>query len=141
MFEEIIFEIRAVKSAPRDLKKFGVGLGIAFFALAAILWWRGSGWFAASAIAGFLLVLLGIFSPGVLRPFHRAWMALAVVLGFVMTRIILAVAFFVIITPLAFLMKIFKAKPLALDFKTDAESYWLKRETKKFRPADAERQF
>lgn len=52
-----------------------------------------------AAIAGFLLTKLG-------EIIHRGWMQLAKVLGYINSRILLSIIFFLILTPIALLMRL-----------------------------------
>jgi hypothetical protein len=89
-------------------KQFGRGVGGVILALGAYGTWR-AGWTLAGpsflALGG-LLVLFSLVAPGALHHPRRAWMALAEVLGFVSTRVILGIVFFVLMTPLGLLARL-----------------------------------
>ena len=120
-------EIRAVKSARGDLRKFGITMAVGLGVLGALFLWRGKGepmvFFGLAA----LFLILGLAAPAVLRPVQRAWMAFAIVLGWVMTRVILIVLFYVGITPVALVARIAGKRFLSLDFEPDRASYWERR--------------
>ena len=120
-------ELAAVKSSPRDLRKFGITMGIAFAVLGGLLLWRGH-WQPRYFfwIAGAFLVL-GLAAPVVLRPVQRAWMAFAIVLGWVMTRVILVVLFYVGITPIALIARLVGKRFFDLGFEPARTSYWITR--------------
>ena len=63
----------------------------------------------------------------VLRPIQRAWMAFAIVLGWVMTRVILVVLFYVGITPIALIARLVGKRFLDLRFEPARASYWIPR--------------
>ena len=109
----------------RAEREFGLIVGGIFFLLS--LWWMYRGKFHAISQAtlplGAVLVLLGLVFPRALVIPNRAWMALAEVLSFVSTRIILALVFFVIVTPIGFVKRLFGWDPL--NRRAPArESYW-----------------
>jgi hypothetical protein len=120
-------ELAAVKSEPRDLRKFGITMGITFAVLGGLLVWRGH-WQPKYFfwIAGAFMVL-GLAVPVVLRPVQRAWMAFAIVLGWVMTRVILVVLFYVGITPIALIARLVGKRFLDLGFEPARASYWITR--------------
>ncbi|MFH1502030.1 MAG: SxtJ family membrane protein [Candidatus Eisenbacteria bacterium] len=123
----ILEELRAVKSGKRDLRKFGITMCVAIAVLGALFLWRGRGepmWFFGIAAA---FLLLGLVAPVVLRPVQKVWMAFALVLGWVMTRVILTIVFYIGVTPIAFIARIVGKKFLDLGFEPDRESYWVKR--------------
>ncbi len=74
-----------------------------------------------------LLLMLVWAAPQVLTPLVKAWLLLGRVMGYVNTRIILALVFFVFITPLALFFRIIGRDQLALK-RTRAASYWLAQE-------------
>jgi hypothetical protein len=81
-------------------RRFGVTLGIAFLALASVLWWRAH--VMPSAIAasvGALLVLAGAVAPGRLGRFHGAWMRFALAISKITTPVLMTIVYFVVITP------------------------------------------
>ena len=121
-------EIRAVKSDPASLRKFGLTMGVAFAVFGGLFFWRGH----ASApylflIAGLFLILAAVL-PKALKPVQKLWMALAIVLGWFMTRLLLVIVFFIGITPIALIARLVRKRFLDLKFEPDRESYWEKRE-------------
>lgn len=117
-------ELRAVKSGRGDLRKFGVTMAVGLAVLGGLFLWRRKGepmvFFGLAAA----FLLLGLTAPTVLRPIQRAWMAFAIVLGWVMTRVILVVLFFVGVTPVALIARIFGKRFLSLKFEPERASYW-----------------
>jgi hypothetical protein len=69
------------------------------------------------------LIVTGLLAPAILRPFQWAWMKLAVVLGWVMNRVLLGLIFFVIFTFVAVIMKIAKRDELRLR-NHHPDSHW-----------------
>jgi hypothetical protein len=62
----------------------------------------------------------------VLKPAHTVWMGLALVLGFVMTRVILTLMYYLVFTPVGLLMRALGRDPMQR--KLGAESYWIVKE-------------
>lgn len=67
-------------------------------------------------------------------------MKFAHALGWVNTRIILSLVYFIIFTPMALFFKIIGKDPMDRRFES-VDSYWIKREMKIFKPDDYRRQF
>ena len=112
----------------RDLRGFGFTFSGVATVFALFLWWRGRNagaqWFLAAALS-FLVV--GALVPGLLRPFYGPWMRFAEILGYVNTRILLGLFYFIGITPTGLLMRVSGKDPMARTFKgKDAPSYWTK---------------
>jgi hypothetical protein len=69
------------------------------------------------------LVLFGLFVPAAAKRFHKYWMHLAAVLGFVNSRIILTVFYFLVIAPFGTIVRLLGQDPLLRRGKP-RESYW-----------------
>ncbi len=139
--KEIFSEIKNIKESPADLRKFGLTIGIVLLVIAAILLWTGKSTYPVWGIIGAAFILAGLLFPVLLKPFNKVWMALAIVLGWIMTRVILSILFYVGLTGVRFIAMIFNKKFLNLKIDHSADSYWEKREQKPFDPTTYERQF
>jgi len=109
---------------PSELRKFGLVMAVPLAAIAAFVAWKGGeGWVWPGGAAA-LFVASALTFPPVLRPVEWAWMKLALLLSAVMTRVILTVAFFVVLTPFALVVKLLRKDLLGLRFDPDRRSYW-----------------
>src|SRR5688500_6234658 len=105
-------EISARLSAAEG-RRFGFTLGIAFLAVAGLLWWRTH--VVASAIAGSLgalLLLGGALAPHRLGPVYAGWMRFALVLSKVTTPVLMAIVYFVVITPIGLIRRVAGRSPI-----------------------------
>ena len=108
----------------RQLRNFGLLVGGIFGAMG--LWpmlWRHQSprlWAVTLAV---VLVLPALVAPRNLVPAYRAWMALAEVLAWINTRIILGVVFFVVVTPIGLIMRMLKRDPMRRQFDRMGDSY------------------
>jgi hypothetical protein len=75
-------------------------------------------WIIAISLAGFAL-----FLPKSLDPVYRIWMKIGLALGWVNSRIVLSIVFFIILTPMALIMKLLKRDTMARSFDFQAETY------------------
>ena len=120
-------EVKAIKSDPAHLRKFGLTMGVALAIFGGLFFWRDR------AIAPYLFILAAAFlllaalTPRALKPVQSVWMTLAIVLGWVMTRVLLIIVFFIGVTPIALIARIVGKRFLALRFEPDRKSYWEKR--------------
>jgi hypothetical protein len=113
--------------APGSPQSFGFVMAGAFAVLAAIGLWRGSAhtlYFVAAA-AGFAACALG--APHWLQPLNKLWFRFGLLLNAVVSPLVMALIFFLAITPTALLMRALGKRPLALAFDRDAPSYWIHR--------------
>lgn len=71
---------------------------------------------------------LAIVVPGALQPFYVVWMKLGAVLGWINTRIILGIVFFLVVFPVSLLMRLFGNDPMRRRLDKNTETYRIKRE-------------
>jgi hypothetical protein len=109
--------------------------------LAGFLFWRGKESFEIILVIGSALLVLGLVIPIVLKPIYWVWMILAVILGWIMTRVILSLLFFVVITPIGLFSRLFGGKFLDLEWDKSKESYWNVRTSNQRSNEEYERQF
>ena len=115
---------QAPKSA-RELRKFGFVMTAAWSIIGALLWWRGKAaapWFLGLAV---LFLVPALVYPLALGPVERAWMKVAEIISAVMTRVILTLTFFLIITPLAVIRRVMGQDTLGLRPDRSAHTYWV----------------
>jgi len=75
-------------------------------------------------ILAFLLILSAFTKPFLLRPIYQAWMKLGHLLGWVNSRIILGLVFYLIVTPMGLFMRKWGKNPLENSTeKTNLNSY------------------
>jgi len=134
-------EIKLIKEDKRSLRKFGLTVGIVLLLIGITLYLFDKSAFVYFGCIGLLLILLGAAMPKVLKPINKVWMTLAIILGWFMSRVILTVLFYLIVTPIGFLVKIFGGDPLKLRADNSISSYWEEREKKVSEKIDYERQF
>ena len=127
-------EIRNIKSGRNELRKFGITMGIVLGLLGGFTWWRDKDYFYYFFIISALFFFFAFAVPSVLKPVNKAWMTLAILMSWVMTRIILSLLFYLGITPMGFLARLFGKDFLGLKFsRNTANSYWIQKEKGKDR--------
>ena len=125
----------------RELRKFGLTVGLAFLALGGISFWRGH--YLPPRVfwsAGALLVGPALVAPALLAPVQRGWMRFAEVVGNFNTRVILAVLFYAVITPVVCALRLFR-DPLARSLGDARASHWIRRKLEPVDPARYQQQF
>lgn len=112
----------------RELRNFGLIVGGLFILIGAWpLVWHRTGPHAWALILGGPLVFLAIAAPRLLTWPHRAWMAIAHVLGWVNTRVVLTICFYLMFAPVGFLMRLLGNDPMRRRFDPIAKSYRVNR--------------
>ena len=115
---------------------------VGFFALlAGLAWWNGSFYLPYWAGASAVFMLTALLAPAVLRPLNVLWFKFGLLLNALVSPIVLGALFFLTITPLGWLMRLFGARPLSLKFDRAAQSYWIRRDPPGPPPASLKNQF
>ena len=124
---------------PGELRKFGLLVGGAFLVLATISFWRHKSGtvYGTLVTVGGLLLVGGLFAPKALGPVYAGWMRFALLLSKITTPIFMGVIYFLLVTPLGFLMRLFGKNPLG---SSGPASAWFNR-PEGARASTLERQF
>lgn len=109
-------------------RSFGFVFAVFFAILALYPLTKGQGvhlWLLAISGA---LVLIALLLPKILAPANWLWLKFGGVMHRIMSPVILAVLFYLLIFPTALIKRMFGGVSLHLGFDRDAESYWIKRD-------------
>ena len=77
--------------------------------------------------ASIIFLFLGLINSKLLTPLNKSWIKLGEILGNIIAPIIMALVYFVILTPISIIVRIFGKDLLNLKFLKEKESYWIKR--------------
>ena len=80
-----------------------------------------------SAIAALIFLTLGILNSKLLTPFNQIWFKFGIILGAIIAPIVMAIIFFLVVTPIGFIMKIMGKDLLNKKYGKKKKSYWIKR--------------
>ena len=133
-------EIRDITSTKKDLKSFGVTIGSILLIIASFLLYKEKGSHVQFFSIGLVFIGSSITVPIILKPVYKFWMFFAVIIGWIMTRLILSVLFFSIITLIGTLTRLLGKDFLNLKSKNQ-DSYWNIRDREHELNQDYEKQF
>ena len=124
----------------REGRKFGLTVGTAFVLFGGIALWRG-GELPAQVLWGLggVLILGAVLLPARLKPVERIWMAMALQISRVMTPVVMGIVYFLVLTPIAVLVRKTKGNPLV--HGSDATGYWFTKGEGQDAKTDMRRQF
>lgn len=77
-------------------------------------------------IASIVSMMLAVAAPGLLSPLNKAWMKLGDLMGKVVSPLVLGIIFFMLMTPVALVTRLFGRNELRLK-KSISNSYWIDR--------------
>ena len=79
-----------------------------------------------SLVISFLFLILGMMNSKILSPLNKMWFRFGIFLGRIISPIIMGIIFFLVVTPIGYLMRLFKKDVLNLKFN-DNKSYWVEK--------------
>ena len=79
-----------------------------------------------SLIISLIFLILGIINSSLLSPLNKLWFKFGIFLGKIISPIIMGIIFFIVVTPIAILMKVFNKDLLNLKFNND-KTYWIEK--------------
>tara|TARA_B100000902_G_C27091633_1_gene804114 strand:+ start:329 stop:739 length:411 start_codon:yes stop_codon:yes gene_type:complete len=136
MFEEI----KNIKTSKKDFRSFGITIGIILFIISCLLFYYDKESYRIIVIIASTFLGVGLILPVFLKPIYLVWMTFAVILGWVMTRLILSLVFYLIITPISLITRILGEDFLSLK-NNSSNTYWNNRNSSTELNQDYEKQF
>ncbi len=134
-------EIKNIKGNKSEWKKFGITMGTILTIIGFFLLWKKNDNYDYILYLAAAFFIIGLFSPSVLKPVYKVWMVLSVVMSFIMTRVIMVVIFYLIVTPAGLIASLTGKKFLDMKIDKSVKSYWIAREKTLKVKSDYERQF
>lgn len=112
---------------PKALRQFALGCLVILPGLGALQYCLRGHHAAglAFAIVGAALGLLGLIQPRLLQPVFVGWMVVAFPIGWLVSQCMMLLMFYVILTPVALLLRLQNRDQLGLKPGADTESYWV----------------
>lgn len=92
----------------------GIGLWPLIFGEPYRLW---------AVVVAAVLLLPAVVWPPVLAPLFKGWMFIGHVLGWINTRIILGLVFYLLVTPIGLVMRLMGKDPMTRGFDAEAKTY------------------
>ncbi len=111
-------------------RSFGVVFSIFFAIVATYLFYKFENINYALILLSLLFLILGLLKSKILTPLNILWLKFGIILSKIISPIIMALVFFVVVTPLALLAKLVRKDFLGLDKKKNKKknSYWIEKE-------------
>lgn len=116
---------------PRELRAFAKVIALGFPILAALFgssaWLRSHAWPAWTLWLGGIGLAIGLAcmaAPRAARPLYLVWMALGCGIGLVVSNVVLAAIYFLVVTPIGLALRLAGRDPLRRAFERERASYW-----------------
>ncbi len=95
--------------------------------LLSVQWFLNVELYLYFLLSAFVILLFGLLIPIVIKPLFIAFSYLGFVLGWVMTRVILSLLFYLVFTPIGLVLKLTGKRLLDTSISETQETYWIER--------------
>jgi hypothetical protein len=114
----------------RELLWFGPLFALFVGIIGTILYRRLGLPFAAYGLWTFsgVLIIVYYLLPAIQTPTYRAWIYAVMPIGWVVSHVVIFIAYYFVVTPIGLAMKVVGYDPMQRQFDRSAETYWVKRE-------------
>jgi membrane-bound ClpP family serine protease len=125
--------LKEIDASPKNVKQFAWLFAIiGMIIIPGIIWYKHDGLVGETGFISFgigsLFLLIGLIRYQILNPIYKAWMLLALVLGLVMTKVIITIVYYLVMTPIGLVKRRDLNKSMHLKFVKNEESYWIKKQ-------------
>lgn len=109
----------------KGLRDFGLITGALLAAIFGLLlpWKFGWAWPIWPWVVFAVLAIWALIAPATLNPVYRVWMRFGLVMGSVISRIILGLVFFLVVTPIGIMMRATGKDPMNRTLTDSVDSY------------------
>ena len=105
-------------------RSFGIVFFSIFLLISLYTLLKGSDLRIWSLIISFIFLALGLINSKILTPLNRLWFKFGLLLGKFISPLIMGIIFFVVVTPIGIIMRLFKKDLLNLKYNKK-ETYWI----------------
>ena len=77
-----------------------------------------------------IFLLLGLLNSNLLSPLNKIWIKFGEILGAIIAPIVMGLVYFVVLTPISLIVRIFGKDLLGLKFYKKQDTYWIERKKK-----------
>ena len=107
-------------------KSFGIVFFIVFIIISIYPMLKGDSLRMWSLGVSIIFLVLGLLNSQILTHLNKLWFKFGIFLGKIISPFIMGIIFFFVVTPIGYLMRLFKKDVLSLKFN-DNKSYWVEK--------------
>ena len=105
-------------------RSFGLLFFVVFFLIGIWPLFKENDYRLWSLIISIIFLILGLLNSKLLKPLNNLWIKFGEILGKIIAPIIMMIVFFIVLTPLSFIVKLFIKDLLKIKF-IKKNSYWI----------------
>ena len=79
-----------------------------------------------SLVVSLIFLILGLLNSKILAPLNKLWFKFGIFIGKIIAPLIMGIIFFLVVTPIGFLMRLFGQDVLNLKYNKN-KSYWIEK--------------
>jgi len=125
----------------KEWRKFGFGLTIIICLLILVNFFFQRKWSQPLLLIDIFILLFTIFLPIAIKPLFILFSYVGLFIGWVMTRVIITILFYFVVTPISLIAKLVGKNFLDTRFKTNSSSYWKDISSSRMNKSNYEKQF
>ena len=107
-------------------RSFGIVFFIVFFVIAVYPLLNHGELRLWSLTISLMFLILGIINSKILLPLNKLWFRFGILLGKIVSPIIMGIIFFLVVTPIGLIMRLFNKDLLKLKYNNH-QTYWIKK--------------
>ena len=107
-------------------RSFGIVFFIVFLLIALYPFTYGGEIRIWSLIISILFLILGLLNSKILAPLNKIWFKFGILLGRIVSPLIMGIIFFLVVTPIGFIMRLLGKDVLNLKYNKN-KSYWIEK--------------
>jgi len=105
-------------------RSFGIVFFVVFLIIATYPLINGDELRLWSLVTSIVFLFLGLINSKILNPLNKLWFKFGIFLGKIISPLVMSIIFFLVVTPIGFLMRIFSKNFMNLN-KNNDKSYWI----------------
>ena len=105
-------------------RSFGLLFFVVFFLIGIWPLFKENDYRLWSLIISIIFLILGLLNSKLLNPLNNLWIKFGEILGKIIAPIVMMIVFFIVLTPLSFIVKLFIKDLLKIKFIKN-NSYWI----------------
>ena len=105
-------------------KSFGIVFSIFFLLISIYPLLNNDPIYYWSLFVSFIFLVLGLMNSKILSPLNLLWFKFGILLGKIVSPIVMGIIFFLVVTPISVILKIFGKDVLNLKFNNN-KTYWI----------------
>jgi hypothetical protein len=125
-------EIRNLDISKKSLRKFGISVGLVLSIVAIWMMYKDNipSLRTYLGIIGVLLIIAGVTYPLALKHIYKLWMGLAFAMGWVVSRILLLILFYLFVVPIGLISRLVGKEFMDINMNKVKETYWVRKNKK-----------